>query len=66
MILLSHSLALLSLLCAVLAPQPTQGLYFYMEREVRKCFKDELVKNSVSPFNIIVMNAWDLLETRHK
>ncbi|TNV84016.1 hypothetical protein FGO68_gene3495 [Halteria grandinella] len=25
---------------------PAQGLYFYMERDIRKCFKDELVKNS--------------------
>ena len=26
----------------------SQGLYFFMERGQQKCFKDELVKNSVS------------------
>ena len=26
------------------------GLYFYMERDTIKCFKDELVKNSVNHF----------------
>ena len=34
------------------------GLYFYMERDTIKCFKDELVKNSVNhffPFNLTMV-----------
>ena len=37
---------------ALILPQAS-GLYFYMERDIQKCFKDELVKNSVSlTFNL--------------
>jgi hypothetical protein len=32
---------------ALILPQAS-GLYFYLERDIQKCFKDELVKNSVS------------------
>lgn len=39
-------LALFSITMALL-PKETHGLYFYMERDSSKCFKDELVKNSV-------------------
>ena len=30
----------------------TQSIYFYMEDTVVKCFKDELVKNTVSKYYI--------------
>lgn len=46
--------AFLTAVCATAAlilPQAS-GLYFYMERDIQKCFKDELVKNSVSCLRI--------------
>jgi hypothetical protein len=42
--------AILLALCvtALTLPSMVHGLYFYMEKDSQKCFKDELVKNSVS------------------
>ena len=56
-------LPLLALLCFV---HQTSGLYFYLQRGMVKCFKDELVKNSVSlrPYPNF-LNHFSLLTLRY-
>ena len=43
-----HLQAYVALLLASLAVVPTQSLYFYLSKGQHKCFKDELIKYSVS------------------
>jgi len=43
----NSTILMLTLLLGTCCFNLAQGLYFYMERDIQKCFKDELVKNSV-------------------
>lgn len=42
------TLSSLVLLIGTLCMTQVQGIYFYLERDMMRCFKDEVVKNFVS------------------
>ena len=50
------TLCSIALLISTLCVSQVQGIYFYLERDMMRCFKDEIVKNFVSEIKLLSAN----------